>query len=50
MVVIVVSEEFIPWDDPRLRVVGGLLPVWYVTSPIAVDIYSKRWMNYYDPF
>ena len=64
MVVTVVSKRFIPWDGPRLRVVGGLLPmelrshhgvvgglllVGSAKSPTAVVVSYERGMNCYDP-
>ena len=50
MVVTVVSKRFIPWDGPRLEVIGGLLPVGSAKPLAAVDIGSERGMDCYDLF
>ena len=40
-----VSEQFILWDDPRLGIVGGLLVVWFVKSPIVVaSVLKEGWI------
>ena len=42
MVVTVVLERFIPWNDPRLGIVGGLLSIGSAESPAAVETVLKE--------
>ena len=50
MVLTLVSKWFIPWDSPRLGVVGGLLPVGSTKSPAVVDVGFEIMMDCNDSF